>query len=124
MIHICTTDSLAAGCEQFDIFCPICDSKMTSTWVGATCKKCGFETDYPTGRNMLHIREKLGLSRDKVAKVLGVTRKTLKKYEFGMPSQAAWERFKDLIKETANPTYEANATAPSERGPIDVKRGE
>ena len=45
MIHTCTTDSLAAGCEQFDIFCTICDSKMTSTWVGATCKKCGFETE-------------------------------------------------------------------------------
>lgn len=76
MIHICTTDSLAAGCEQFDVFCPMCDSKMTSTWVGATCKKCGFDTEYPTGRNMLHTREKLGLSRDEVA----------------------WERFKDLIK--------------------------
>jgi DNA-binding transcriptional regulator YiaG len=62
-------------------------------WVGyisCTCSKCKKSVDEHLGRTMRLRREYLGLTREQIAKLYGVKKQTIKRYEV-WPSKRYWE---------------------------------
>lgn len=99
MIHICTTDSLLAGGftikSQCWICLKVCDQECGYAFTRcSSCRKC-YDSEMGWGRLVMAQRELLGLTRKQLGEQLGLSPKTIKKYEWTYPSK----RYKKAIEE-------------------------
>jgi len=101
MLHICTTDSLAAGLEDIPPSeCLLCGRvTMIATWCGPICKTCGAEPEAGASRSIARARRKTHLTRKEWAQVMGVKPKTVSVYDHDRPSKAYIERATQVIKQ-------------------------
>ena len=89
ILHICTTDSLAAGLEDIPPFeCILCGQPtMIATWCGPYCRTCGAQVDGGVGYSIGIARRKMGLTRKQWADMMGVKPKTVSVYDHSQPSK-------------------------------------
>jgi len=102
ILHICTTDSFRAGCEDIPPSkCPICEHEtLYLSWVDCRCDTCGAITmDATLGACLMAVREKLRLTRKQLGEVLGYSGKTIKKYEWTTPSKKYREKLEIFVRE-------------------------
>ncbi len=96
MCNITTIDSFFCFPEH-DIIdkCNLCDveCKQEISYVGIRCTNCRIVFNFETtlGEYCHIIRQRLGLTRAKFGSLLGYSPKTIKTYEFGIPSKSYYE---------------------------------
>ena len=99
--HICTGESLVAGGEIMTLYCPICGAtgKCKCGYVGVKCLTCGRFFDDHRGLTCKHRREFLGYYKDEVARMYGVKRTTVTRYEWRYdPPDKYWIFMQELTK--------------------------
>lgn len=101
--HICTDKTMRAGIDLPPMICGFCGKKtFYPGWVSIHCDTCGADSERYRSDNCRIVRESMGLTRNQVAKALGYTRKTVKKYEWCDPSNIYWYKFKAFVADFYN----------------------
>lgn len=104
MSHIFTQDTLMVDAIRLkDDICPICfrKSEVYSTWVCIVHRPCRHEINDEMfmGDICRMRREFLGLNRTEIAKKLGMSKYTIKKYEWTRCPKSYMEKTEKLVKE-------------------------
>ena len=104
MVHICTDETFLVDCLKYKSTCLICnhESILRIGWVGEKCDLCGSVID-PSEITIPDIvklrRNKMGLNRPDMAKLIGYSKHTIKKYEFTSCSMKYYNLTTKLITE-------------------------
>lgn len=107
MNHICTAESLRAGCEDIPPFeCPFCGHKTALVgWTNAYCTTCMAQLTMgeSPGHTVMSVREGMKMTRREIADHAGLKPSTIKKYEWVWPSR----KYLEWLKKFTHRHYEA-----------------
>ncbi len=98
--HICTTNSLRAGCEDIpSMICPVCENRtMFSDWVSSRCDTCGADTEGGLAYSYRMARYKTGLTRRQFAEKMGLKPSTISSYDY-RPSACYLDKAQKFFRE-------------------------
>ena len=101
--HICTTDSLRAGCEDIPpLKCWLCGNQtMLVSWCDATCDTCGANSE-DAGSSINAARHRVGMTRKQFADEIGVKPSTVSSYDYA-PSRVYVEKCRAFFRSKIAP---------------------
>jgi len=100
-VHICTSETFMIGAFKIESYCPVCckeNQKIRCGWIECACGGCGNYFDIESLNRIVEKRRVLlGLSRKQIGEKMGLSVKTIAKYENYWPSKKYWDGTKELV---------------------------